>query len=286
MSILTKLQNLDRRWLYLFVAVAIAGPIIAKPKSHPTTIFPEVRSAYETLQAVPHGKIVIINGYFGPGTLAENGPQYEAIVRQLFRNGTKFVVMNWDPAGAEITYQMTEALQKEMGKKYGVDWVHLGFKTGDQRVIFAGMAEDFARVMKVDKLGTKLSELPATSGVKDYKQIGAVVEVTPSATVGLWVAYFTGPKNIPLIYCPTAVMSAEAYPFLDSGQMKGMLNGVIGAAQYETLVGLENTATDAAASAWALSMAHIAIILLILLGNLGYVLSKRAGLDTGGRRLG
>jgi hypothetical protein len=101
-----------------------------------------------------------------------------------------------------------------------------------------------------------------------------------------WIAYLTTPKHIPLIYCPTAVMSASAYPALDAGQLQGMLNGVMGAAQYETLIGRSHVETDASATSWALSCAHIYIILLIVLGNLGYVAAKRAGIRTGGSRLG
>ncbi|NLN79684.1 MAG: hypothetical protein GX141_12300, partial [Armatimonadetes bacterium] len=120
---------------------------------------------------------------------------------------------------------------------------------------------------------------------KNYKQLGAVVDLTSVGLMGYWISYLTTPKHIPLIYCPTAVMSAGAYPYLDSGQLKGMLNGVMGAVQYETLVGQSLVATDASASSWALSAAHIYILFLIVLGNLGYLAAKRAGL-AGGSRLG
>jgi len=286
MNLLIKLQNIDRRILYLIVAAVLAIPILMRPSSHPKTILIEVRNAYNTINKLDTKKLVLISTFYGPGTRAENEPQMEALMRHMFLKGIKFAVISWDPAGAELSYKAGERIQKEMHKKYGVDWVHFGYRTGALNILISGMAENLRRVMDHDRFNTNINKLPALDGIYNYKQIGAVIEVTPSGTVGTWISYFTGPKNIPLIYCPTAVMSAEAYPYLDSGQIKGMLNGVMGAAQYETLIGMKHVRTYAAAASWALSSAHIFIILLIILGNLGYLASKRAGGQRGGTRVG
>lgn len=282
MSIFAKLHSIDRRILYLLTAVVIAAPLIMRPSRHPHVIFAEVRNAYNTIQNVPDDKIVIVSTVWGAGTQAENRPQTEAIMRQLFRNNTKFAVISWDPVGAELTYSLGLELQKELGKKYGRDWVHLGYNPGPIYAVLRGMATNFQGTLKVDRRKTPLGELAVTGAVKSHKDIGAVVEITPSGTIATWIAYFNTPYGIPLVFCPTAVMAAEAYPFLDSGQIDGMLNGVIGAAQYETLLGLQNKPTYAAAASWALSSAHIYILLLIVLGNLGYALTRRSGRRGGG----
>jgi len=286
MSILIRLQNIDRRMLYALVAAIVAIPLIMRPSKHPDVVFPEVQSAYRAIDSVPQGKIVLISTSWGAGTKAENEPQTEALMRHMFAKGIKFVVMSWEPAGSEITYQTGMRVQEAMHKKYGADWAHLGYKVGTASVIISGLGHDFRKVMVQDRTGTKLEKMPVTRDVHGAKQIGAVVDITSVGMMGLWIAYLTTPKNIPLVYCPTAVMSAGAYPYLDSGQLKGMLNGVMGAVQYETLIGRSNEATDAAATSWALSAAHIYIIVLIVLGNLGYLAAKKAGIGTGGSRLG
>lgn len=286
MNWLIRLQNIDRRILYLVVVAVLSWPLILKPGTHPDTVFPEVKNAYKTIGAVKPGKIVILSTSWGAGTKAENEPQMQALMRHMFAKHIKFAVIAWDPAGSEISYESGLAVQKKMHAAYGKDWVHLGYKTGAVNAIISGMAENFPQVMRQDKTGKPLSELPAVSYVKGYKQIGAVVDITSVSLMSYWIAYLTTPKHIPLIYCPTAVMSAGAYPYLDSGQLSGMLNGVMGAVQYETLIGLGNAKTDASAISWALSAAHIYIILLIILGNLGYLVAKRAGISNGGSRLG
>lgn len=287
MNLLYKFQNIDRRILYLLAVVILAIPLLIKPSKHPDVIFPEVQRAYRTIDSVPKGKIVLISNSWSWGSYAENGPQYEALIRHMFRKKIKFAVMSWDPAGTEITYQYAKKIEKAEHAKYGRDWAHFGFKTGSTVAIIGGIAENFPKVMNHDKFGTKISDLPAVAGVKNSKQIGAVVVVSSVGIVDAWISYMTTPKHVPLIFCPTAVMSAEAYPYLDSGQMRGMLNGIMGAVQYETLIGRGHIATDASATSWALSAAHIFIILLIILGNLGYLAARRSGRRaSGGPRVG
>ena len=276
MNVLQRLQTIDRRILYVLLAIVVAVPLLMRPSTHPSVIFDEVRGAFKTLDKIPKDKIVLISTVWSAGTEAENEPQTEAIMRHLFRNGTKFAVVSWDPVGAKLTYDIGAKLEKKLGKHYGADWVHLGYNPGPIYTVISGMGKDFKGQFKTDRNGTSLAEIPCVRNVKGHKQIAAAVEITPSGTLETWIAWFATKHNVPLVYCPTAVMAAEAYKFLDSRQIAGMLNGVIGAAQYETLLGMGNDKTYAAAASWALSSAHIFIILLIVLGNIGYVLSRRA----------
>lgn len=295
MNLLIKLQNIDRRILYVLVAVVLSVPLIIRPARHPKTVLPEVQNTYDTIDAIKPDQIALLSVSWGAGTQAENDPQMQALMRHMFSKNIKFVVMSWNLVGSELSYQSGMHVQNDMNKQlakegkplleYGKDWAHVGYKTGSISAIVSGLGENFQQVMKEDRNGTPLSELPATSFVKGHRNLGAVVDLTSVGLMGYWISYLTTPKHIPLIYCPTAVMSAGAYPYLDSGQLKGMLNGVMGAVQYETLVGLDDVATDASASSWALSAAHIYIILLIVLGNLGYLAARKAG-STRGSRLG
>lgn len=285
MDIFGKLQSIDRRILYVLIAAVITVPLVKRPARHPDIVFPEVQNAFQVLDNVSQDQIVIMSTIWGPGTEAENGPQTEVLMRHLFQQGVPFAVISWDQAGTELTYRIGQRVAQEVSnetvygpKKYGTDWVHLGFRipdTGVMRATMRGMSTDFRQTITKDFRNTPIDKIPMFDGVKSAKQIGAAVEITPSSTIEIWISYFSRPTGIPLIYCPTAVMAAEAYPYLDAGQIKGMLNGVIGAAQYETLIGRGDVATDASATAWALSGAHIYILLLIVIGNLGFIMQKR-----------
>jgi len=66
-------------------------------------------------------------------------------------------------------------------------------------------------------------------------------------------------------------MAPGYYPFLDSGQMKGMLVGAKGAAEMEVLV---DRPAKASVIMNVQSWAHVLIIALIVLGNLGYLFAR------------
>ena len=73
------------------------------------------------------------------------------------------------------------------------------------------------------------------------------------------------PMLVFLILACTGVMAPEAYPFLDSGQLVGMLTGMRGAAEYEILLHSPGFGVTAMAGQ---SAAHLFILALIALGNL------------------
>ena len=281
MNILIRLQQIDRRVIYVLVIVVLALPLIFHPAGHPTLVTPEVHHAFEVIDGVPKDKMVILSCAWGPSTEAENGPQTAALMRHMFMKGIRFGLVSWDQAGSQLTYSIGSQLQEELHKKYGVDWVHFGYKLLNEAAL-RGIGTDLPTTMKNDKLGKPVSELPVMKGIKDFHNIGAVVEISASGTLEGTMTYTTQPNGLSLLYCPTAVMSVEAYKYLDSGQVKGMINSAVGAAQYETLIGMSNVTTQASITTWALSTAHIFIIVLILLGNLGYFASRKAARRQGG----
>ena len=77
-------------------------------------------------------------------------------------------------------------------------------------------------------------------------------------------------------------MASDAYPYLNAGQLEGLLGGLSGAAEYEKLIGVPGTATIGMD---AQSIAHILIILLIALGNIAYFATRGDG-QTAARQQG
>ena len=272
---LKALQNIDRRILYVVGALIISVPLVVKPDYHPSIVFSEVKRAYGVLDSIPAGKTVFVSTIFSGSTEAENGEQTKVIVRHLFMKKQPFVMISWDQAGNRLSYDMTKAIADELGMKYGTDWVHLGYRIPNLQTMLRGFGTDFQGTFKTDFQGTDLKKLPLGARLRNAKDFGAVVEITPSATLESWIAYFCEPYHVPLVYCPAAVLAASAYPFLDTGQVAGMLNGVVGAAQYETLLGETGKPTSAGAMSLSLSLAHIVILVFILTGNLAYWLEKR-----------
>ena len=64
----------------------------------------------------------------------------------------------------------------------------------------------------------------------------------------------------------------EVMPYVQSGQMVGVLAGMPGAAEYESLIGQKGSATSGMD---AQSVAHLVIVLFIVLGNISYFIDRK-----------
>jgi len=69
-------------------------------------------------------------------------------------------------------------------------------------------------------------------------------------------------------------MAPELYTYIDSGQMKGMLFGIKGAAEYERLLGIRGFTSRAITP---VSLALVLLFVLIGLGNYGMYASRKKG---------
>jgi hypothetical protein len=279
------LQNMDRRISYILLAVLIVVSLCV-PKfrlfDQRPTATPEVRMAYNTIKNVKPGKAAIISIWWSGGTLAENRPQTEAVVRHCFARNIPVMILPFDLMGSTLAYNKVNEVAKEMHKEYGKDWVAFGYLPAADVTIqaIAGGAQGIWGALKKDRFGTPVSKIPMMQNIRKPTDIGVIAEFTPSggsgfgiqSTVALWVQYLTQQYKIPIVYGPTGVMVPEGYNLLDAGQIQGMLPGLIGATKYEVLLKQEGFATRAAR---ALSASHLLIILLIIIGNIGYLASRK-----------
>ncbi|MGC9317013.1 MAG: hypothetical protein ACP5KN_03125 [Armatimonadota bacterium] len=70
-------------------------------------------------------------------------------------------------------------------------------------------------------------------------------------------------------------MATDLYPYLQSHQLVGLINGLKGAAEYELLLGLEGEDAPGMLGMSAQSIAHLLIIVLVIVGNIAYFASGR-----------
>jgi hypothetical protein len=264
-----RLLMIDRRILYLILFVNIIIFLLI-PIKVPTVTSPPVRKFYDTIEQLQPGDIVMVSSNWSAGTIGENRPQLEAVIRHLMRKKVRFTVISFDPQARDISFRFISRVTQEGGYQYGKDWAHFGFLPALVAGI-KGMVKDIPATIKQDIKGTPIAQLPVMQGVKTLADYKMVIDITPSGTVPAWIAY--RPKNLIVLFCPTSVMAAEAYTFLDSGQVAGMLTGAIGAQEYEQLLQQEGLGTPFAK---AISFSHALIILFIILGNIALFMSRRA----------
>ena len=97
-----------------------------------------------------------------------------------------------------------------------------------------------------------------------------------------WVQYACDPKNIPLSTGVTSIQVTDILPYVENGQIRGILAGMPGAAEYESLVEVELKEMElsvkpgkASGMMAAQSIAHVVIVLFIIFGNITYYITRK-----------
>jgi len=259
-----KLKNLDRRIIYIAILLSVVIPLI-KPLGLPIKVSMETKRGYDAIDALPEGSRVLFSADYDPASEAELYPMNLALLRHCMQKKLRVVAMGLWPQGTAQMDKAFDEVKKDFPDiKYGVDYVNMGYKTGGS-IVINSIGTDFSSAFPTDKYNTPIRELPILQDVKNYSSFSLIINLS-AGTPGTpqWVSLAGTKYGITIVSGCTAVSVTEFYPYFSSGQITGLINGLAGAAEYESLVhapGRGIRGMDAQ------SMAHLAIILFILLGN-------------------
>lgn len=265
-----KIIQLDRRWIFLLVAVVVTVPLLI-PSNPPIVPARPTRQLYNYIETLPEGSAIMVSFDYSPDSLAELNPMGRAIIRHAFQNDLKVIgiALAW-PAAAGLGLEIMNSTSKEYNKEQGKDWAYLGYKVGYSRIVI-GMGKNIVTTVGEDHRGVSLANMEIFQDIKSYDDIEIVIDLAAGASVNMFLNYVNTLYGRPVGAGVTAVMAADYYPYLQSGQLTGLLNGLKGAADYEMLINRQGLGTKGIPSQ---NWAHILIIILILLGNIAYFVTK------------
>jgi hypothetical protein len=274
---LERLLNLDRRWIFLAVAVVVSFPFIHKVNIG-IVPSPEVIGFYEAVEALPPGSTVYLAADLDPGSQAELLPMLRTAVHQLALRDVRIVGgCLWPAAPPLLERVFAEVATAEHGKVYGTDFVNLGFKEGREAVMVL-VAEELRSAYPTDYYGTSVADLPLLADVRSFADVSLLVSISAGYPgTKEWVQQVQGRFSIPMVSGCTAVSAPEYYPYVQANQLQGLLGGMAGAAEYEVLNGVEGDATPAMD---AQSLGHLVVLFFIVLGNVLHWVETRRGRTT------
>ncbi len=293
MDIFLYLKNLDRRWVYLAVALSVILPMIFKFE---LPIYPgaAVKGIYNKIESLEPGSKVFLSFDFDPAAEPELGPGCVAIFVHMFRRNLKPVIgCNW-PVGSELAEQCLTTAKKihldtyeefqKAGKlvsncvkepKSGIDYVNLGYKPGGI-IHVKNLCTDFMGPYPQDREGTPTDNMPifkTKSGNKfSMNDIALIISYT-AGTNGI-EAFISNEMfhKRPMAAGCTSVNIPRFTTYLQTNQLVGMIGGLPGAAEYESLVEYSG---EGRAGMSPQSIAHLIIMVFIILGNLAYIAENR-----------
>ncbi len=237
MNFFEKLQALDRRYIYIVVALAIIIPLMVQYNSDVVTT-PPTENLYQLIDSYAgrSDRAILISFYHDAATMPELYPMEIAILRHCFERKVKVFTMTFYAAGAPIIDFAINTVKEEYPDiQSGVDYCNFGYKIMPM-ITALGMGDNIATAIDTDAEGRKLANLPIMKDIVNYNEMNLIIETSGSSAGGTWITYARSKFGANVAVGVTAVMAADMYPYLQSGQLIGMLTGLKGAAEYEKLV--------------------------------------------------
>ena len=269
-------RPVERRVVFIYIAFAVALPLLMKIAA-PVPVTAEVKQLADALKALPPGSKVLVAYDFDPPSAPELQPMAVAFTKFAFKHDLKMIIMGLWPQGPQQAQMAIEEAMKDpevaaKNPQYGVDWVNLGFQSGNEFVI-QGMGASFKSKFPQDDRGTPYDSIPLVANVVNFSNVDFVMEFSSGkpGTVE-WVQIAVDRFGAKLGAGNTAVQAPQVYPYLRAGQLHGLLGGMSGGAEFERALNEKGRA-----STFMLSQmfAHATVIIFILIGNTAFLAERK-----------
>ncbi|MCP4632531.1 MAG: hypothetical protein GY855_06355 [candidate division Zixibacteria bacterium] len=261
---------LTRRIIYILIALSVIIPLIFKI-GLPLKTTVEVEHVYNFIDKLPEGSTVIFSFDHDTATLPEMIPLAESMLRHCFSKNIKVLGLALLAEGAAVGEDNFRRIGNEYNKRYGEDYLFMGYRP-QVDVAILGMGENIDRVFPMDYYGEDIRSYPLMNGIINYNDIAAIISVGDGDIPVHWINYAQARYKAKIIPAVTAVMATTIYPFIQSGQVVGLVAGLRGAAEYEKLIGKPGIAVNGMD---AQSTAHLLIVGLIIAGNIILVVNRK-----------
>lgn len=270
-SLTHRLEFIDRRVIFLIMAVAIIIPLM-RPIGLEVESSRSVLDFYNAVEALPAGSTVLVADDWDPGSIAELKTASIAVHEHLFQRGHKIINLTLWEGGTGIVDRTITEVAERYEAKYGEDYVWLGFKPGREQAMLP-TAETLHNFFPTDAHGTPLAELPATANVAGADDMAMIFSVSAGYPgTKEWVQQIASRFDTPMVSICGGVSAPEYYTYYEAGQLVGLVGGLQQMAEYEKLLDRPAFATRAMD---AQSVGHYTLVVLIILGNILYLINKR-----------
>jgi len=268
-DIWTRIQRIDVRAIYAIAGLVICA-FVLQPVVLPLPVSTGTRMMYDFIEKLPAGSAVVMSQEHTVGFWPECGPGAVAVWTHAFKRPLKLIFVAFIADGALMTHTALTTLVDKGDKKYGEDYVQIGFVAGEEASV-AAFAKDFI-MPRSDYFGTPLETLPLLQKAKSAKDIA--LWVVTGSIGNYWVLrQVNAAYNVPQATVTMAGLEPTFLPYLASGQFVGMVNSVRGGAEYENLLkipgGFGNQMMGAVTAGTG------AVFFLVIFGNMVYWIQRR-----------
>jgi hypothetical protein len=268
-TIWDRIRGVDRRLIYIVFGIILLIPQF-RPLMIPMKIDKMVPPLYEAIEKLQPGDAVWVSVEYGAVMASEMTPTLHSVVKHLYAKQARVFFMGSSTDGAMFAQDAVKLAPP--GYEWGKNIINFGFIAGYEAAV-ASLALDIPKTFPADFKGQPTAGMPIMEGIKDVRDIKLVYQLTGGGLGPLlWVRQVSLPYGVPFASCVSSSMLPSAVPYYESGQIIALLNGLVGAAEYELLT---KTPGKGLAGMAGQSLGHLYVIAIVIVGNIAFVMQRK-----------
>ncbi len=229
-------ERIARLVIALVLLIVLLLPLVSNLRVMPLpSLFqPDTVAFHRIVESLPANTPVLVAVDYEPGLSGEMQLAAAPVVNQLQARAARLGMVSTNPSGPVLA----ENLLRATGTNAGVPYTNLGFLPGGT----AGLQEFASRprvAMQYGLNGATAWDTPALAGVSSLSNFGALIVITENAeTARAWIEQVQPVLgSTPLLMVVSAQAAPMVQPYVDSGQVQGMLAGMAGGTMYAQISG-------------------------------------------------
>ena len=229
------------RWVLLALFLLVVGlPLFARrPFTPQASLFPnETLAAVQAINALPENAPVLLVFDYDAGLSGELEVAAAPLVDHLMLRGARLTLLATTPGGSLLAERFLTRTQAEHRYQPGFHYVNLGYLPGGAAGV-SGFAQSPVRAMPAWQGGESAWQMSVLQGVRRLSDFEAVVVLSDNTEgAQTWVEQaLPWLEDKPLLLVVSAQVEPVLRPYVDSGQVKGLVSGLTGGVAYEAING-------------------------------------------------
>ncbi|MBX2998691.1 MAG: hypothetical protein KF893_09305 [Caldilineaceae bacterium] len=274
-----------RTWIY-WLLLAVLGFALLFGDEAPETlphVWPGVGGAYAAINTLPTGSTVLIDWAYDPATAGEMDQVARPVIEHLIAQNADLIVISQLPLGPASARRLIAAAETSVwgeitAQRLDATLVEGGFLPGGAATLpLLGQAP--ALGLPVDLQGRSAEIRPPLQTLTEDGPALALVISAQFEPVQRWLEQVQPLNQTPTLAITSAAAAPPLRPYLDSGQLAGLVSGYNGGIGYRQLL-LRPLARAEQIPLWRQIRGHnsalIVLLIVLVIGNLALSLERRS----------
>jgi hypothetical protein len=276
---------LRRTWIY-WLLLAVLGFALLLEDNAPETlphVWPGVGGAYAAINALPTGSTVLIDWAYDPATAGEMDQVARPVIEHLIAQNADLIVISQLPLGPASARRLIAAAETSVwgeitARRLDATLVEGGFLPGGAATLPL-LGQSPALGVPTDLQGRSAEIRPPLQTLTEDGPALALVISAQFEPVQRWLEQVQPLNQTPTLAITSAAAAPPLRPYLDSGQLTGLVSGYNGGIGYRQLL-LRPLARVEQIPLWRQIRGHngalIVLLIVIVIGNLALSLERRS----------